>query len=187
MASTMRAWTRSAASLCAMLALAGCDPLRHQVPGQLVVREARIVDVADGTQLDLDIDCQLNGPMSDALEHGIPLTLGIEIDASGRAAPPPQRLTLELRYFPLSRRYQLRESDGVVVRSFSAYGALFDALATLRMPLPEAFAGLPDGTRVRVRVGLDHGALPGPLRLPAILEPAWRLVAPEYAWTVAAG
>ena len=182
----MRAWTRLAASLGAVFALIGCDQLSHQIPGQLVVRQARIVDVADGTQLDLDIDCQLNGPMSDALEHGIPLTLGIEVEAAGRAAPP-QRLAFELRYFPLTRRYQLREADGGAVRSFSAYGSLFDALGAVRMPLPDAFAKLPAGTRVRVRVGLDHGALPGPLRLPAILEPAWRLVAPEYAWTVAAG
>ncbi len=183
----MRTWKRISLSACAWLALAGCDALRHQAPGALDVREARIVVVADGAQLDLDLDCRLNGPMSDALEHGIPITLQIDLHARAGRIELGDRRALELRYFPLSRRYQLRDLRSDNVRSFSAYGSLIDSLGTLRLPLPAAFGQLPAGTRLRVEVGLDHSALPGPLRLPAILEPAWRLVAPEYAWTVAAG
>lgn len=183
----MRAWARSIASLCAVAALGGCDVLRHQTPGSLEVRGARIVVAADGAQLDLALDCQLNGPMSDALEHGIPITLRIDLSAESAREDINERRDIELRYFPLTRRYQLRDSGDGNERSFSAYGALVDALGALRVPLPEPFGELSPGTRVRVRVGLDHSALPGPLRLPAILEPAWRLVAPEHAWTVAAG
>ncbi len=183
----MRAWARSIASLCAAVALGGCDLLRHQAPGSLDVREARIVAAADGAQLDLALDCRLNGPMSDALEHGIPITLRIDLAADAQPARLRERREIELRYFPLTRRYQLRDLHGRSERNFSAYGALIDALGALRVPVPAEFADLAAGTRLRVRVGLDHSALPGPLRLPAILEPAWRLVAPEHAWTVAAG
>ena len=170
-----------------MLALAACDVLRHQAPGTLDVREARIVVAADGAQLDIDLDCRLNGPMSDALEHGIPITLQIELEARSKQIELGDRRAIELRYFPLSRRYQLRDLRSGTVRSFTAYGSLIDSLGALRLPLPASFVELPAGTELRVAVGLDHSALPGPLRLPAILEPAWRLVAPEYAWTVAAG
>ena len=187
MVSTMRAWTRPLASLCAIVALAGCDQLQHQMPGVLIVRAAGIVHAIDGIELDLDLDCQLNGPMSDALEHGIPLTLGLELASEAHNGSMRERRTIELRYFPLTRRYQLREPGSDVVRSFSAYGSLIDALASIRIPLPSTFAELPPGTRLRVRVALDHAALPGPLRLPALLEPAWRLAAPEYTWIVAAG
>lgn len=183
----MRAWAKSIASLCVVAALGGCDVLRHQAPGSLDVREARIVVAADGAQLDLALDCRLNGPMSDALEHGIPITLRIDLEAEVAREGIAQRREIELRYFPLTRRYQLRDPHSENVRSFSAYGALIDALGALRVPLPAGFGELAPGTRLRLRVGLDHSALPGPLRLPAILEPAWRLVAPEHAWTVAAG
>ncbi len=183
----MRRWKKIGISACAMLALAACDVLRHQAPGTLGVRDARIVVAADGAQLDIDIDCRLNGPMSDALEHGIPITLQIDLQARSKQVELGDRRAIELRYFPLSRRYQLRDLRSGNVRSFSAYGSLIDSLGALRLPLPATFVELPAGTELRVGVGLDHTALPGPLRLPAILEPAWRLVAPEYAWTVAAG
>ena len=183
----MRMWKRISTSVCAMLALAGCEVLRDQASGTLEVREARVIVAADGAELDMDLDCRLNGPMSDALEHGIPITLQIELHARSAQLRLSDRRAIELRYFPLSRRYQLRDLRSDSVSSFSAFGSLIDALATLRLPLPATFVQLPVGTELRVAVGLDHSALPGPLRLPAILEPAWRLVAPEYAWTIAAG
>ncbi|MEO8010843.1 MAG: DUF4390 domain-containing protein, partial [Dokdonella sp.] len=167
--------------------MSGCDVLRHQTPGMLVVTDARLVAVADGAELDISLDCRLNGPMSDALEHGIPITLRIELSVDAQPRAMQQDREIELRYFPLSRRYQLRDLDQGSERSFSAYGALVDSLAALRLPVGIAFATLAPGTRASVVVSLDRTALPGPLRLPALIEPAWRLSAPEYTWTVAAG
>ncbi len=173
----------SAVLFAAVLALAGCDALRDQRPGSLEVREARLTPAADGAELVLDVDCRLNGPMSDALEHGIPITLRVDV----RADALVDRRHVELRYFPLTRRYQLRDVATDSVRSFPAYEYLTDSLAALRLPLPRSFADLAPGTRVRVDIGIDRDLLPGPLRLPAFFEPAWHLRAPEYAWTVAAG
>lgn len=178
---------RLASALLLVLPLAACDALRHQAPGSLVVRDAAVASVADGAELVLDIDCRLNGPMSDALEHGIPITLRIDVHARATGVELENRRQVELRYFPLTRRYQLRDTGADGVRSFPGYEYLTDALASLRLPLPHSFARLPAGTRLRVEVGLDHAALPGALRLPAILAPAWHLSAPEFAWTVAAG
>jgi hypothetical protein len=123
--------------------------------------------------------------MQDALDHGIPLTFRIRVDA-GRwrwlpSANSEQRI--ELRYFPLSRRYQLRDLDAQAdVRSFATTGYLLAALNSLRVPLPVAFATLPRDTPVRVGAGLETAALPGALRLPALFEPAWQLTATEYRW-----
>ena len=41
--------------------------------------------------------------------------------------------------------------------------------SALRLPLPATFAGLAAGTRLQLDVQLDHSALPGALRLPAML------------------
>lgn len=183
----MHWWKKLASAACVLGLLAGCDALREQAPGRLVVRDAQVVSTADGAQLALAIDLQLNGPMSDALEHGIPITLRVDLRGDAGASVWTDRRHVELRYFPLSRRYQLRDGASGTVRSFAASGYLIDALAALRLPLPGEFAHLPVGTHLRVAIGLDHAALPGALRLPAILEPAWRLKAPEFEWTVAAG
>jgi hypothetical protein len=136
--------------------------------------------------LDLALDCRLSGPMQDALDHGIPITLRIDLDA-GRW-PHAKRATrrVELRYFPLSRRYQLRELDADDARSFAASGYLMAALGSLRLSLPPAFGHLPENTALRVSAGIDPAALPGALRLPALFEPAWQFNTAEYAWTLAA-
>ncbi|HET9032887.1 MAG TPA: DUF4390 domain-containing protein [Dokdonella sp.] len=183
----MRLWKKLAISAILTGLLVGCNAMRDQVPGSLQVREAALASAAEGMRLDLDIDCRLNGPINDALEHGIPITLVIHLRAQSTRGTIADRRQIELRYFPLTRRYQLRDSGSDEVRSFAAVAYLIDALASLRLPLSSEFNDLPAGTRLTLDVQLDHSVLPGALRLPAMLEPAWRLSAPEYAWTVAAG
>ena len=183
----MRWWKKIAVSVILAGLLGGCDALREQAPGSLQVHEARLVAGADGMRLEVNLDCRFNGPINDALEHGIPITLDVHLRARGIAGALDDRRQIELRYFPLTRRYQLRDSASDAVRSFAASAYLTDALAALRLPLPATFAGLAAGTRLQLDVQLDHSALPGALRLPAMLEPAWRLTAPEFAWIVAAG
>lgn len=175
---------RSIVLIATLVLLAGCSALDAQKPGMLAVREARISALADSATLELDLDCRLSGPMRDALEQGIPLTLQIEVRAGHwpNAKASAER-RVELRYFPLSRRYQLRELESRDVRSFASPAYLLAALAALRLDLPDTFAALPAAAPLHVSVRLDPAALPGALRLPALFEPAWRLVAADYAWS----
>ena len=175
----------------AAVVLAGCGALAAQQPGALEIRSARVAGPVDAPVLELAIDCRLSGPMQDALDHGIPLTFRVSIDAArsrfaGSHAHSEQRI--ELRYFPLSRRYQLRDLDAPAdVRSFATPGYLLAGLSSLRLPLPVSFGAMPGGVTVRVGAALETAALPGALRLPALFEPAWQLSAAEYAWQPAAG
>jgi hypothetical protein len=188
----MRSSKSLASAVCvAACLIAGCGALAQQHPGTLTIRAARLAGTPDAPMLELGLDCRLSGPMQDALDHGIPLTLQIHVDA-GRwrllpsAARSEQRI--ELRYFPLSRRYQLRDLDAAAdVRSFATPGYLLAGLNSLRLPLPATFATLSRGTPVHVDAGLETVALPGALRLPALFEPAWQLSAAEYTWQPVAG
>jgi len=182
---------RAFAALVLACAIAGCGVLAAQQPGTLVIRNAHIAGTADAPTLEIGIDCKLSGPMQDALDHGIPLTLRIRVDASRwRFLPSDARVTqrIELRYFPLSRRYQVRDLDAPVeVRSFATPGNLLAALNAMRLPLPGAFAALQGDAAVRVGVELETATLPGALRLPAVFEPAWQLSSAEYTWQTKAG
>ena len=167
--------------LCALLA--GCSLLAEQAPGALAVRSAQVNAIAGSATLELGLDCRLSGPMQDALDHGIPLTLQIDVRAGRWPIPKASAARrIELRYFPLSRRYQLRELDSGDVRGFASPAYLVAALGALRIELPAAFASLPATTPLQVSAKLDPAALPGALRLPALFEPAWQLAAPAYAW-----
>ncbi|HJT97443.1 MAG TPA: DUF4390 domain-containing protein [Rhodanobacteraceae bacterium] len=175
---------RVAAVAIAIALVAGCNAIAEQQPGALAIRAARVAGTADAPVLALALDCRLSGPMQDALDHGIPLTFAIRVDA-GRfletGAHSAQRI--ELRYFPLSRRYQLRDLDAPSdVRTFATPAYLLAGMNSLRLPLPAAFATLPAGTPVRIDATLETAALPGALRLPAMFEPAWQLSAAEYTW-----
>jgi hypothetical protein len=171
--------------------LAGCGAIAQQQPGALAIRSAHLGGASDAPVLELGVDCRLSGPMQDALDHGIPLTLAIRIDAGRwRLLPSSARSEqhIELRYFPLSRRYQMRDLEAPTdVRTYATPGYLLAGLNSLRLPLPAAFAMLPRDASVHVKAGLATEALPGALRLPAIFEPAWRLSAAEYTWQPAAG
>lgn len=175
-----------AIALLALLALAGCGVIAEQQPGHLAVRSAHVGALGSAAVLELGLDCRLTGPMQDALDHGIALTLQIDLRAGGWLAGTQATRRVELRYFPLSRRYQLREIGVDDVRSFATSASLVAALGALRLDLPAAFAHLPQATPLRVSAGLDPGALPGALRLPALFEPAWKLSATAYTWPSAA-
>ena len=172
-------------------AIAGCGALAAQQPGTLVVRNVRVAGTTDAPMLEVGIDCKLSGPMQDALDHGIPLTFRIRVDASRwRLLPSDARAEqrIELRYFPLSRRYQVRDLDAAVeVRSFPTPGYLLASLNAMRLPLPAGFATLEHDAAVRVGVELETSSLPGALRLPALFEPAWQLSSAEYTWQAGAG
>jgi hypothetical protein len=177
---------RRAVALGALLVLGGCGAITQQTPGVLVVRSAR-VDAGGATPtLDIGLDCRLSGPMQDALEHGIPLTLRVDLRGGTWLNATRVSQRVELRYFPLSRRYQLRELGVDDVRNFATPAYLVAALGALRVSLPPTIAQLPASTPWTVSVALDPAALPGALRLPALFEPAWRLASADYAWTVAA-
>ncbi len=176
---------RAVRGVIAALLLAGlsaCGALAHQQPGAIEVRQAQLLVQDGAARLELALDCRLSGPMQDALDHGIPISLVVDVRAAGGAHAQPR---VELRYFPLTRRYQLDDNGRDDERGFATHGHLLAALGSLRLNLPASFAHLPAHTLLRVSVALDSAALPGALRLPALFEPAWQLASAETTWPAA--
>lgn len=180
-----RATRRLLACVLLALLLAGCTGPR-ETGNSLSVRSASIINTINGPVLQLSLDCELGETLRDALDHGIPLTFAVNLRNEDETLQATRRV--EMRYFPLSRRYVLRDRDrSDIIRSAVAPAYLVDALAALRIAIDRQIEDIPVGTRWHVEVSLERNALPGALRLPAFLSRDWRLKTKEFEWIADAG
>lgn len=157
---------RRCALAATLLALAACSAGGDI--SRLSLGQAQISARGGQTELALALRFIPAGAPLEALERGVPLHLRVSLDGAGAR----RDIDLVLRHYPLSRRYQLH-IDGSEDRSYALRGYLLDALERLRLPLADNPCRGAAPCRVEVR--LDRSRLPGALRLPALLDPAWRL------------
>jgi hypothetical protein len=141
-------------------------------------------------QLDVDIDYGFSNAVIDALDHGVPLTLVIKLDVVREKAWPwdayvlQERKNFEIRFYSLTKNYQLTLLDTGDKRSFVSLNSLVRQMSKLSIVLEKA-GRLIHGEhyQARVAVTLDIEALPLPLRPIAYFSPVWYLSSPWYTWT----
>lgn len=173
----MRLWKRTI-SILFCIALAACA----RVPGAFVVRSAAL----DAGILNVSCDWQPDARVLDALDHGIELPFVVTVQAARSSMRSTQiRRHVQLRYFPLSRQYQVHDAEDATTRNYAARALALAAMENLRLPLPGFDSS--GATRLSVRITLDHDALPGALRLPAVLQSAWHMDSGDYTWLPRAG
>lgn len=162
---------------------AGDDTGFHIVRAELPVRQGQ-------HQLDVDIDYGFSNAVIDALDHGVPLTLVIKLDIVRESAWPwdayvlQERKNFEIRFYSLTKNYQLTLLDTGEKRSFVSLNSLVRKMGKLSIVLDKG-SRLIHGARyqARVAVTLDIEALPLPLRPIAYFSPDWYLSSPWYTWT----
>jgi len=181
MVSFMQLW-KNIISIVLCIVAAACA----RTPPAFVVGNASI----DAGALAARLQWRPDALVLEALDHGIALQFDIGVQAQGAGLWPAtlaaQTRRVQLRYFPLSRQYQLRDLDLDQARSYSSRALALAALEDLRLPLLDwKVAGTAE--RFSLQIALDRAALPGALRLPALLQPAWRRCNGEYAWPARAG
>jgi hypothetical protein len=174
----------------AVVALAVCACSRGS-PAAFAVRSASVERGSLGAQL----DWRPSALMLDALDHGIALDFEVTVEAQGaswlgwRTTIGKARWRRELRYFPLTRQYQMRDPENPSgtseTRSYPARASLIAAISDLRLPLPADWLGglgVAAVDRYTLRIDLQRDNLPGALRLPALIDADWRLSTGIYAW-----
>lgn len=172
----MRLW-KSTISILFCLVLAACA----RAPGAFVVRAATL----DAGALVVRSDWQPDAQVLDALDHGIELPFVVTARIDGAGGPVNFRRHIRLRYFPLSRQYQVSNVEDGTERSYAVRALALQAMENLRLPFVDADrAGI---TGLDVRIALDRAALPGALRLPAMLQSAWRMDSGIWTWRSRAG
>ena len=135
-------------------------------------------------RMDVQLQQRLElGPEArEALLHGVPLTLGVEVvlrDARTQTRLKKQRSLYEIRYLPLSEHYQLTQDETGEAQTFPRLRHALAALDELRLSVETGV--LPEGEyELLARSFLDKRRVPPPMRLPVLFSPRWNH---ESAWT----
>jgi len=191
MGSIMRFWKKFLSTLFPVVLATAAACSRPAEGARFSVREASV----GGGTLTAQLDWQPSDALLDGLDHGIPLVFDISLSAQapgklGWATNlAEQRWRRELRYSPLTRQYQLRDPDGLrgaQTRSYAVRALVIAAVTDLRLPLDPAIGAAP-AQRYVLRIDLERNALPGALRLPALINADWRLSTGNYAWQAGSG
>lgn len=131
-----------------------------------------------------ELDLGLSPKAREALRHGVPLIVELELilrNTGDQTRAGSTTLLHEIRYMPLSEHYQV---DGPGDGRLATFPRLRHALAELSRPAFDIDTGaLPAGEyELLVRSRLDHHSLPPPMRLPALFDPGWKHASGWTSW-----
>lgn len=131
----------------------------------------------------------LSPEASEALEHGVPLEVAVELqlrDAHSLTLLATQQHRYVIRYLPLSRHYQLTDLSQGTAETFPRLRHALAALARLELPLGTGPLA-PGQYELRARTRLEHSSMPAPMRLPALLSAQWRHDSEWSTWPIVIG
>jgi hypothetical protein len=111
--------------------------------------------------LQVEVRTQLQAEVFEALEASVPISFVWLVDSNGKE----QSFPMTIRYTPLFERFELERFGNRA--HFRLRAELIDAFSNLMLPIETPVK------RVRLRIQL--GKLPAPLRLPAVFSSAWDL------------
>lgn len=129
-----------------------------------------------------DQSLALSGEARDALIHGVPLTVELELllrDAGNKTRVGGDKSSYEIRYLPLSDHYQLSGPEGV--RTYPRLRHVMADLSELDVSFDTGV--LPAGEyELLARTRLDQRKMPPPMRLPVMLSSKWRHDSSWSSW-----
>ncbi|HLF31565.1 MAG TPA: DUF4390 domain-containing protein [Xanthomonadales bacterium] len=169
-----------------LLLLAGCSPGKTDFGFTIDRVETRHGD--DVLHIVVQQKLVLSEEAKQALTHGVPLVFltRVVVRVSGsRGDLEEASKTFEIRYLPLSSRYQLSSFQPLRVHTFPR---LRHALAELGS-VDFTFAGMQlpqSGLELRVRSQLEKRRMPPPMRLPAWFSAQWRHDSGWSSWPLGA-
>jgi hypothetical protein len=158
-----------------LLLLAGCGQ-KNAVDYGFVIANVSVSPAYQSLNVHLQQQMELSQQAREALEHGVTLTISLEIELrSDSDMIVTQRDTrrFQLRYMPLIERYQLSEEETGELHTFSRLRHLLAFVDNLNVQL--STGPLPPGSyELRTRIHLDESRLPTPMQLPAWFSSQWK-------------
>lgn len=158
-----------------VLLLAGCG--RQEVSDYgFSIADVTVRSVYQALDVRLEQALGLSEQAREALEHGITLTISLEMELRNDAnmiVVQRGARHFQLRYLPLSERYQLLNEENNDIQTYSRLRHLYAAMADMDVRL--LTGPLPPGTyELRTRLYLDESRLPAPMLLPTWFSAQWQ-------------
>jgi hypothetical protein len=158
-----------------LILLAGCSKQETADYG-FAINDVSISQAHQSLNLHLQQELQLSGEAREALEHGVILSIKLELELHNDnhlvVLQEDARL-FQVRYLPLSERYQLSEQHNNGMQVFSRLRHVLAAIGNLDVQISTGPL-LPGSYELRTRVSLDKNRLPTPMQLPAWFSPEWQ-------------
>jgi len=158
-----------------VLALTACGQ-NEAVDYAFTINNVSVGSAYQSLNVRLQQNLELSQQAREALEHGVTLTIRLEMELHNDNAMIVVRRNarrFQLRYLPLSERYQLLKEESGELKTFSRLRHLLAAIDNLNIQLPTG--PLPSGSyELRTRISLDESRLPTPMQLPAWFSSQWR-------------
>ena len=158
-----------------LLFLAACGQ-EAEVDYGFTINKVSVNRAYQALSVNLQQDLVLSQQAREALEHGVTLTIMLEMELrndNNMIVMRRDARRYRLSYLPLSERYQLSEEDSGELHSFPRLRHLLAEINVLDVQL--ATGPLPPGSyELRTRIRLDESQLPAPMQLPAWLSSQWQ-------------
>jgi len=164
------------------LALPGCSP--EQTDFGFSIERIEASASPDALNVVIHQQLTLSTEAKDALDHGVPLVIRTELElqrAGTRGNISQASREFEIRYLPLSNRYQLITRQPSSVHTYPRLRHVLAELGTVSFTLMPGL--LPPGNyQLRARSLLDKQNMPPPMRLPAWFSAQWKLDSGWQSW-----
>ena len=155
--------------------LTGCGQ-KETIDYGFVIKNVSVSRAYQSLHVHLQQNLQLSQQAREALEHGVSLSIKLELVLhNDNNMIVGRRLAryFQLRYLPLSERYQLSEEETGKLQVFPRLRHLLAAIDDLDVQLDTG--PLPPGNyELRTRISLDESRLPTPMQLPAWFSSQWQ-------------
>jgi len=166
--------SRFIALLAALSLVTGCDgESRWQ---RFEIRDVTLNWSNGRLNAELLQNLELSTEAREALQHGVPLTLQVELivrNTGNQIRVKEVFEYYEIRYLPLSNRFQLSLPGGDEIRTFPRLRHLLADLADLKLVVRTG--ALPEGRyEVLTRIRLDRRKMPISMRLPTMFHTDWK-------------
>jgi hypothetical protein len=155
--------------------VAGCDQ-QGPVNYGFSINNVNVNRAYQSLNVRLQQDLELSEQAREALEHGVTLTVVLEMELrneNNMIVAKKDSNRFQISYLPLSERYQLASEKTGGMKTYPRLRHWWAAMDDLDVPV--STGPLPPGSyELRVRVRLDERSLPAPMQLPAWFSSQWR-------------
>jgi len=169
----MRCCAKILLSLSLLIAVGGCDLRSNNL-----FRVENVKVEATGADLDIDLtlDLRLSDRTTRGISSGVPVTLMLNLelrDSNSLALIAMHQHRYEIRYLPMSERFQLTDLNSGRARTYPRLRHVLRALMSLQLQFDTPTLARGD-FELRARMRLDKTSLPAPIQLPALIFGAWK-------------